>query len=252
MQKHQMKALRGEAFLTLTLVALMGVATFTGCADQVSVGVDVITGSETNCSDGEDNDGDDLVDCADPDCSDSVDCGGTGSTRESNCSDGVDNDNDGYTDCDDSDCAGNNACQSSPPTRETVCDDGCDNDGDGYTDCDDSDCAGNNACQPDPIDPQCVSELRQCSDPGWDHSVDDGGWGGLRGFAELPARSGGTSFAIELSGGCYLFGNWGSGASGDICVNVAAAYGSFEEYAGSAAGGRSIVRCFETCYGALR
>lgn len=71
---------------------------------------------------------------------------------ETNCTDGVDNDLDGDIDCDDSDCAGNPAC-SVLPQEEDNCTDGIDNDGDSLIDCDDIDCAGNPACtSPPPTD----------------------------------------------------------------------------------------------------
>jgi hypothetical protein len=51
---------------------------------------------DATCSDGSDNDCDDLVDGNDPDCT----------QTEGNCFDGLDDDNDGLTDCVDSDCDG--------------------------------------------------------------------------------------------------------------------------------------------------
>jgi hypothetical protein len=63
------------------------------------------------CSDGVDNDGDHLADCADPDCASSANCwgcdGGRTPTREFGpfaCTDGRDNDCDGLSDCRDPDC----------------------------------------------------------------------------------------------------------------------------------------------------
>jgi|GEM_PF-1972505 len=53
------------------------------------------------------------------------------------CDDGEDNDGDGLIDCDDPDCFGDPACENDPED----CDDGIDNDGDGLIDCDDPDCA---------------------------------------------------------------------------------------------------------------
>ncbi len=74
------------------------------------------TGEDTDylCSEGYDNDGDNLVDCLDPDC---IGFTGTGQypngakcqQPESTCDDSFDNDADGDPDCDDSDCAA--ACQ---------------------------------------------------------------------------------------------------------------------------------------------
>lgn len=68
------------------------------------------------CGDNADNDRDGLVDCFDPDCTGSVECGGGDDTDattddpegldEATCLDGLDNDDDGDFDCDDDGCAG--------------------------------------------------------------------------------------------------------------------------------------------------
>lgn len=86
-----------------------------------------------DCTDGQDNDCDGLVDCDDSDCE--------AACFELDCSDGQDGDGDGDIDCDDSDCADDLAC------IETACNDGFDDDGDGDVDCDDSDCADDYTCQ---------------------------------------------------------------------------------------------------------
>ena len=65
--------------------------------------------TETQCTDGKDNDHDHLTDCADPDCSADPAC--TGGGTEAVCTDGIDNDNDGLTDCADPDCSADPACQ---------------------------------------------------------------------------------------------------------------------------------------------
>jgi hypothetical protein len=93
---------------------------------------------ETKCADGIDNDGDGLVDCLDPDC---PPCSAPPppSQKEANCYDGIDNDGDWLVDCLDPDCP---PCWLPPPpsSTETKCYDGIDNDGDGLVDCEDPDC----------------------------------------------------------------------------------------------------------------
>ncbi len=79
------------------------------------------------CTNGTDDDLDGLIDCLDDDCD--------GLCPE-NCGDGRDNDGDGAVDCDDRDCFG--SCPE-------VCGDGFDNDGDGRVDCLDEEC----------VDPSC-------------------------------------------------------------------------------------------------
>ncbi len=109
--------------------------------------------TETNCSDGIDNDNDGATDCDDSDCASDPAC----STPDPEiCDDGVDNDGDGATDCDDSDCADDPACSTPDPE---ICDDGVDNDGDGATDCDDSDCADDPACDA----PVCNGHMEPCN-----------------------------------------------------------------------------------------
>lgn len=61
--------------------------------------------SETDCSDGIDNDGDTFIDCCDEDCAADLAC-----LAEIDCSDGIDNDCDTLFDCDDDDCSADAAC----------------------------------------------------------------------------------------------------------------------------------------------
>jgi hypothetical protein len=111
----------------------------------------------------EDEDGDGLVNCDDPDChtcdptqfcfkQDDPSCGEV-------CNDGIDNDNNGYVDCDDPNCEStemctcpNNFCDSGEACSadclsEVYCYDMVDNDEDGRTDCADSDCVSSPDCQ---------------------------------------------------------------------------------------------------------
>lgn len=135
---------------------------------------------ETECSDGRDDDGDGLIDCADADCYDAPICraGGNEERNDARCSDWIDNDGDGAVDCDDQDCQGpgitvcGGSWQGSPSEaitpehdripeltgdmsvedligrggdidgerNDAVCSDGFDNDGDGRIDCADFGC----------------------------------------------------------------------------------------------------------------
>ncbi|MDA3862887.1 MAG: hypothetical protein PF689_03360, partial [Deltaproteobacteria bacterium] len=61
------------------------------------------------CNDGNDNDANGLIDCADPACACAADC--TPPAEETNCSDGIDNNCDGFVDCEDQFCIGNQACK---------------------------------------------------------------------------------------------------------------------------------------------
>lgn len=86
-----------------------------------------------DCTDGDDNDGDGLTDCFDPDCF-SEDC-------TEWCMDGADNDVDGLIDCEDGDCAADRAC-----SEVAFCSGGWDEDADGLIDCQDDDCWGQPEC----------------------------------------------------------------------------------------------------------
>ncbi len=89
--------------------------------------VKMVGSVEGPCNDSIDNDGDSLIDCADPDCADRAAC-------PEDCDNLIDDDANGLVDCLDPDCAGDPACP------ETICDDGQDNDGDSLVDCADPDC----------------------------------------------------------------------------------------------------------------
>ncbi|MFT4975242.1 MAG: hypothetical protein ACI8S6_001129 [Myxococcota bacterium] len=83
--------------------------------------------TESDCTDGLDEDEDGLTDCADSDCV----------CIETDCTDGTDDDGDGLLDCEDSDCV--DICVE-------ICDDNTDNDADGQIDCSDDECFGIAGC----------------------------------------------------------------------------------------------------------
>ena len=102
------------------------------------------SGPETNCANGLDDDADTTIDCADSDCAGTPPC-----MPEANCANGIDDDGDTTIDCADSDCAGAPPC-----LPESDCTNGLDDDGDTATDCADSDCAGHPSCNDcAPLDP---------------------------------------------------------------------------------------------------
>jgi hypothetical protein len=107
---------------------------------------------QENCRNGLDDDGDNLVDCVDPDCVLSLTC-----VPPEICDNNEDDDLDGNTDCDDPKCGGRpcgdpgyvcmvKECRCPGSGEETVCDDGLDNDCDGEIDCIDGDCASSECC----------------------------------------------------------------------------------------------------------
>jgi sialate O-acetylesterase len=122
------------------------------------------------CGDGNCDPGEDQCNCA-------SDCGAPPAT-ETNCSDGIDEDCDDDTDCDDVDCLDDPACPycgdascdpdedqcncaadcGTPPSMETICTDGDDNDCDNNIDCDDFDCLGVPPC------PDCLPKRAACTD----------------------------------------------------------------------------------------
>ncbi len=110
--------------------------TATGGTNQIEP---VPTGTAELCENGLDDDGDTLVDCADPACG----CAGTPENTVALCTNGADDDCDGVIDCDDADCAG-----VATETTLSECSDGTDQDCDGLVDCADPDCSGNAHCDP--------------------------------------------------------------------------------------------------------
>ena len=68
--------------------------------------------SESDCTDGIDNDGDTNIDCADSDCSNNL-CCSVGTLFECDCSDGLDNDGNGAIDCAETVCSLDPACSTS-------------------------------------------------------------------------------------------------------------------------------------------
>jgi hypothetical protein len=121
-----------------------------------------------NCIDGlDEEDGDGLIDCEDPDCASAWQC--TVVPPETDCTDGVDNDGDGAADCEDGDCSYLGHC------RELDCTDGIDNDNDGTLDCADVDClvdqfatCGEISCTDGELvhqGGQFPNVLRDCDDP---------------------------------------------------------------------------------------
>lgn len=91
-----------------------------------------------SCLDGVDNDGDSLVDEADPDC-----VSGFGIEGVGGCSDGIDNDNNGVADAMDPSCALSPGGASIEGAG--LCNDGVDNDSDGTVDLADTDCLVGNS-----------------------------------------------------------------------------------------------------------
>jgi hypothetical protein len=108
------------------------------------------------CQNGNDDDGNGSVDCADESCAYQDVCQTQPENDEQKCSDGQDNDRDGSYDCSDSDCSGTSACwwawsgwnPGNWSSSETDCGNGVDDDSDGYYDCSDSECSSDYRCSP--------------------------------------------------------------------------------------------------------
>ncbi|MCA9562583.1 MAG: hypothetical protein KC561_03795 [Myxococcales bacterium] len=99
--------------------------------DVSDIEEEVVPTPETECSNEIDDDGDQLVDCADPDCGCEV------------CNDTVDNDGDDLVDCLDPDCSDNEVCPE-------FCGNSRDDDADNLFDCDDSECSLTPRCAEEP------------------------------------------------------------------------------------------------------
>ncbi len=126
-------------------------------------------GTLEDCNNGNDDDGDGLVDFDDPNCAGECMRSASAETEEETgepavCRNGVDEDCDGDVDCDDADCAGAPECLAEcipAAERETgapgLCTNVDDDDCDGLVDCDDSDCVRDPAClQHIAVDPALI------------------------------------------------------------------------------------------------
>lgn len=105
------------------------------------------------CRDGIDNNCNGRLDCADPACAGTIECGPcvpSGPERDARtCQDGLDNDCSGLIDCADPGCLGSPVCGCMPRGPENnpfACGDGIDNDCDGLLDCADRECAMQPGC----------------------------------------------------------------------------------------------------------
>ncbi|MEI8254239.1 MAG: MopE-related protein [Deltaproteobacteria bacterium] len=123
------------------------------------------------CTNGRDDDGDGLIDCADvADCGTDPSCTACVPTGPENnntaCGDGRDNDCDRQIDCLDPDCVGTPACGGCVPTgpenNPSACTDMRDNDCDRLLDCADPDCTGVPVCGCMPSGPE--NSPLSCSD----------------------------------------------------------------------------------------
>ena len=122
-------------------------------------------GTQEICDNGIDDDGDELVDCEDPDCANAPGCGGSGLCGDPGAGDCCTAN--GTPFCDDETCCSvvcavdafccenqwdsicaqfaAELCDLCVPVQE-ICDNGTDDDGDGLVDCEDPDCVGDRAC----------------------------------------------------------------------------------------------------------
>ncbi len=110
-QKHSELTIKAVCSGSYNGAFFEDVLSSSGCSMQCSSLSGSSSESKTECSDNIDNDGDKLVDLADPDCLSSSDA--YEGTSESQCDDGIDNDKDGFIDLDDSCCKMQNSVSES-------------------------------------------------------------------------------------------------------------------------------------------
>ncbi len=188
------------------------------------------------CNDGIDNDGDNLIDLADPGC---VDASDADETDVPQCSDGIDNDNNGDTDFpDDSSCS--SYLDDSEDGDGPACNDGVDNDGDTLVDLADPGCLDANDINEDDIaacanglDDDGDGNIDYPNDPGCDDVYDDieddngmgtGGGGGMSAGAGGMTGVGGGAIPQgdppDLGGVTDLDGGGSDADSGCGCRTV--------------------------------
>ncbi|WP_437670726.1 hypothetical protein [Sorangium sp. So ce131] len=123
--------------------------------------------NDAACSNGYDDDGDGLADCADPECQWMPWCVTWREDNDATCSNGYDDDGDGLPDCADPECQWTSWCVTWREDTDAACSNGYDDDGDWLADCADPDCQWLSVCAPWREDTDAA-----CSN-GYD---DDGDW----------------------------------------------------------------------------
>jgi hypothetical protein len=114
--------------------------------EDCSTRISFTPANETSCTDGGDNDGNGVIDCADRACDNIIGPAGVEcetsrrGANERTCDDGIDNDGDGLADTADPDCGTPTAVQVAGGETGALCADHLDNDGDGFVDCADTEC----------------------------------------------------------------------------------------------------------------
>ena len=146
--------------LPLLLALFLPVAALTGCSKSS----EEEQSFEERCANGQDDDGDGFVDCADPSCALYPSCQ---TQQGEHCYNGRDDDGDGKIDCEDESCQQLFLCDADGED----CVNGKDDDGDGKTDCADPACAATAACAPGAED--CTNGLDEDGDAKIDCDDDD-------------------------------------------------------------------------------
>jgi hypothetical protein len=130
----------------------------------------------TQCSNGQDDDGDGLVDAYDGDCSSAADPTEQGDRPPTGCGNGLDDDGDGAVDFpDDPGCLAVGDGDEADPEQTAECADGVDNDGNGRTDYpEDPGCPGRGTAleAPLPVPPACTNGVDDDEDGATDYPDD--------------------------------------------------------------------------------
>ncbi|WP_437310882.1 hypothetical protein [Sorangium sp. So ce388] len=130
--------------------------------------------TDAACSNGYDDDGDGLADCADPECQWLSWCVPWREDTDAACSNGYDDDGDGLADCADPECQWLSWCVPWREDTDAACSNGYDDDGDGLADCADPECQWVPWCVPwrEDTDAACSNGydddgdgLADCADP---------------------------------------------------------------------------------------
>ncbi|MEM6722626.1 MAG: hypothetical protein AAF598_01240 [Bacteroidota bacterium] len=115
----------------MVLLCLLSGMVMVSCSEETENTIEI-------CTNTIDDDGDGLVDCDDPNCSNATNC----QSPSEICDNTIDDDGDGLVDCNDPDCTSDANC----PVIAEICNNSIDDDGDGLVDCDDPDCIADFAC----------------------------------------------------------------------------------------------------------
>jgi hypothetical protein len=166
-RRSQDRGLFRLAAIGLLSIAALGITVTGFTLPELAVGKSLVADRPAtfvplsgDCGNGADDDGDGLVDGADPGCRDGNEVEGSAGPPRPECDNGSDDDGDGLVDGADPGCRDGNESEASVDPVPAECGNGADDDGDGLVDGADPGCRDGNEVESsaDPPPPECDNE----------------------------------------------------------------------------------------------